>query len=116
MGPSPRTLSILMLLAGISMGVFAGTLVADDPAPQLGTHKAGDAANLRAKHYQDVHGLDEVQTDAIRQALVRHHRLLHDKLRALWQEHDVEFKVLSLETEQRIDRILTEAGVTPEGR
>ena len=44
MAPSLRTISILMLLAGVSMGVFAGTLMADDPVPQLGTHKAGAAA------------------------------------------------------------------------
>lgn len=114
MAPSLRTISILMLLAGVSMGVFAGTLMADDPVPQSGIPKAGVAANQRALHYQRIYGLDEVQTDAIRQVLVQHERAVRDQLRTLWSENQHRFDQLTGETQQRIRTVLVESGVAPE--
>lgn len=113
MVPSLRTVSILMLLAGISMGVFAGTLMADDPVPPSGIPKAGAAANQRALHYQRVHGLDEAQTDAIRQLLVQHERAVRDQMRTLWSENQDRFDALTGETQQRIEAVLVDSGVVP---
>ena len=108
--PSLRTGSILMLQAGLSLGVFAGTLMADDPDPVSGISRVEEDVNIKVKAYQDYYGLNEVEADEVRQVLTWYGRRLRDRIRTLWQENQGDFDSLQFEADRRIQEVLKQAG------
>jgi hypothetical protein len=96
-----------MLVAGVSLGVFASTLVARSqptPRPTL-----DQKIEERVKLYREFYDLDALQTDAIRHELHRQRRALRDLIADLHRRHKDEFGQLVTETEQRIAEILAKA-------
>lgn len=106
---SLRSISLLMLVAGLSLGVFAGTLIAVKRTPAPLT--LDQRVEQRVKLYRELWDLEVGPTDAIRRALQDHRRQLRDKLIEMRQRHAEEFRGLRVETEQRIQNILKSAGV-----
>ncbi len=106
---SLRSISLLMLVAGISLGVFAGTLIAvkRTPAPLTLEQKVEE----RVKLYREFYNLDVGPTDAIRRELQRHRRELRDTIVDLRRRHADEFNALVRKTETSIEKILKSAGV-----
>ncbi|MDJ0520888.1 MAG: hypothetical protein QNJ90_02320 [Planctomycetota bacterium] len=103
---SLRSIALLMLAAGVSLGVFAGSLVANkkpDPRPVLDRQ-----IEERVKLYREYFALDDARTDEVRQELTRHRNELRKLLLRLRSEHKDEFSALVEATERRI-RAITEA-------
>ncbi len=103
---SLRSIALLMLAAGVSLGVFAGTLVANkkpDPRPVLNRQ-----IEERVKLYREYYALDESRTNEVRQELTRHRHELRKLLLRLRSEHQDEFTKLVDGTERRI-RAITES-------
>ena len=106
---SLRTIALLMLVAGLCLGVFAGSLVAIKRSPTPLTLE--QRVEERVKLYREIYELDVASTDAIRRELQRFRRVLRDKLAELRQRHADEFSKLAKETEAEIQEILKQAGV-----
>lgn len=101
---SLRSIALLMLAAGVSLGVFAGTLVANkkpDPRPVLDRQ-----IEERVKLYREYYGLDTARTDEVRRELTRHRYELRKLLLRLRSEHQDEFTGLVDATERRIRAII----------
>ncbi len=111
---SLRSIAVLMLAAGLSLGVFAGTLVAGkrpDPQPRL-NHQIEE----RVKLYREYYGLDEIKVDAVRRELTRHRSELRNLLLRLRNEHQDEFRDLVDATERRIRGIIEDEGLRGTGK
>lgn len=104
---SLRTVAILMLIAGVCMGVFASTVVAGKRPTVPPT--LDDTIEERVKAYSDLYSLDVGKTDMIRRELQRHRRELRDLLLELRARHQDEFSDLVHKTKLRIDAILKDA-------
>lgn len=99
-----KTITLLMLLAGISLGVFANTLIAGgNPAPKPA------AFDERVDAYVKAYGLSAQEAESVRAELVRHRQRLYDKLLELRREHEDEFRAIVDDTEGRISKILEDA-------
>ncbi len=110
---SLRSIALLMLAAGVSLGVFAGTLVANkkpDPRPQLNRQ-----IEERVKLYREYYGLDDLKTDEVRRELSRHRSEVRSLLLRLRSEHQNEFSDLVAGTERRI-RAITESTTEAPGK
>jgi len=101
---SLRSIALLMLAAGVSVGVFAGTLVANkrpDPKPVL-----NQQIEERVKLYREYYALDEARTDEVRRELAHHRHELRKLFQRLRTEHQDEFSELVDGTERRIRAII----------
>ena len=102
---SLRSIALLMLLAGGSLGVFAGTLVAN-------RHTEPEAPSLerrveeRVRAYREAYALDDARADAVRQVLLAHKREVREMLLELSRRHKDEFSKQVQKTEERIKLIL----------
>lgn len=104
---SLRTVAALMLIAGVCMGVFASTLMANK-RPQV-EPTLDSRIEERVKEYREFFNLDVGRTDMVRRELQRHRRELRDLLLELRQRHEQEFSELVQKTEERIGEILKDA-------
>lgn len=113
-----RTVAVLMLLAGVSMGVFAGSLIARDRAVDSGAIPLDAVLEQKVRYYREFFDLDPSQTELVRQALVSHKRRMRDALHALRAEHSAAFQAIVAETEARLLEICEPAGpaAAPQGR
>ncbi len=106
-----KTITLLMLLAGVSLGVFANTLIAGgSPEPKPA------AFDERVEAYRDAYGLDERQAEAVRTELERHRRKMYDLLMQLRRDHSDRFQDVVDETENRIRAIIEDANPGESGR
>ncbi|MHC5009885.1 MAG: hypothetical protein ACYTG6_02920 [Planctomycetota bacterium] len=106
-----RTIAILMLLAGISVGIFASRgLRALGPAEDAPSASAQVPPRIEQKVdlYQRAFQLDDRRADLIRRELLRYDSEIRAKILELRQKHAPEFDLLFQETEARIDEILKE--------
>lgn len=109
MAYSLRTIALLMLLAGICLGVFASSLIAVKRTPvRLSLEQTVEE---QVKYYREYFDLDVRTTDAVRRELHRFRRVLRDKLVELRQLHADEFTKVKVKAEERIQKILKSAGV-----
>ena len=111
MAISLRTLALLMLAAGASVGVFAGTLIAGREPPARPT--LDQRIEQKVKAYHEFYDLDVGATDAIRRELQRSRRALTMLIMELRRQHKEEFTFLVKDAEQRVSKVLKDAGVTP---
>ena len=100
MRPSLRTITILMLLAGGSLGVFAGTLIADKPV--LDTPSFDPQVDVELRYYQREFGLSEQESQAIRSILIQHKQETVGLLRKLHRENLDQFEALNDQAVQRM--------------
>ena len=105
MRPSLRTIAVLMLLAGGSLGLFAATLVADDTALQAPTD-LDKQVDTQVRYYELEFGLDENQREAVRATLLQQRRATLDLLRQLHQENRERFDAIGDQTVNRIRKIV----------
>ncbi len=103
---SLRTVAALMLIAGICMGVFASTLMANK-RPQV-EPTLDSKIEERVKEYREFFNLDVGRTDMVRRELQRHRRELRDLLLELRERHQEEFSTLVQKTESRISKIVND--------
>jgi hypothetical protein len=106
-----KTLTLLMLLAGVSLGVFATTLIAagsPDPAPA--------PYDERVEAYRRAYGLDQDQTNAVRTELIRHRKHMYDLLIELRHKNEQRFKEIVDGTESRIREIIEDRNPTDSNR
>jgi hypothetical protein len=109
MTPRLRTIAILMLLAGLSLGVFASRALRawgpSDLAP--GTERAAaPRIEQLVDHYQRDYNLTPQDADRVRRALVEYDRAVRTRLLELRQQHAPDFEQLNREVEERIAEIL----------
>jgi hypothetical protein len=108
MPTSLRTISILMLLAGASLGVFAGrSLLGDASDPPIGSDRGVEES---VRLFRERYHLTEPQADEVRQVLREHDRRVRSKLNELRRRHEAEFRSISEDADARIRTILAEAG------
>jgi hypothetical protein len=104
---SLRTVALLMLVAGASLGVLAGTLFA---ARDHATEPVVDAwVEERVKLYAERYGLDAPRADAIRHELQRHRHDVRTLIMDLRAKHAEAFRSLVERTESRITGIIGES-------
>jgi hypothetical protein len=104
---SLRTVALLMLVAGVSLGVFASTLMAEKPSAS--TVQLDQRIEERVKLYREFYDLDDARTDAIRRELNRQRREMRDLVLDLRQRHAAEFDQLVKGTEERVKAILKDS-------
>ncbi len=96
-----KTITLLMLLAGVSLGVFAGTLIAaGDPGPEPSPFSE------RAKAFQELYGLTPEQTADVERELERHRQRIYDVLLELRRDNQDRFSEVIDDTENRIRAII----------
>ena len=111
MRPSLRTIALLMLLAGLSLGVFTARVLRAVGTPD---GRASQAASQdgRVRWYVDLLGRDRQltadQTQRVSEALRGYDRAVRQKMYDLRVEHQAEFRALSTAAWDRIDRIVAE--------
>ena len=107
---SLRTITVLMLLAGVSLGVFASNLVGKEPQPVEPVTNPRIESQLR--YWRDTYNLDADATDRVRQALQRMTRSNRKLILELQQRHRDEFQAVVTKTRNEINAILKEVGAT----
>ncbi len=101
-----KAFALLMLTAGLALGVFAGSLIAS-PKEQVAALTPVDAAvETRLKHYQDEYDLDVLEADRLRHEIVRYRRRVRDELLKLWRKNQNKFDHINRQSEDRILKIL----------
>lgn len=95
-----KTLTLLMLLAGVSLGVFATTLIARSPEPARAPY------DERVEAYRRAYGLDDQETEAVRTLLIGHREKMYDLLLELRHKNERRFKEIVDRTEKRIREII----------
>jgi len=103
---SLRTITILMLLAGVSLGVFAGTLMADRSNQLDENSRVEQAIDEQLDWYKVRYGLSDPQAERVRTELVRYRQKFHEQLRDLWRDNEEAFRALSEEKGTRIEAIV----------
>jgi hypothetical protein len=104
-----KTIAFLMLLAGLSLGIFASRAVrALGPRDAATAPGAGgpSAIEQQVGFYQRFYQLDPQRTDQVRQTLLRYDRGVRDKLLELRHRHADEFSALLDTATSRINEIL----------
>lgn len=109
-----RTVAFLMLLAGASVGVLAGSLIARDRVADRSGIPLDAVLEEKVRYYREFYALDEDRTEQVRQALVTHKRRTRDALQALRGQHAATFQAIVAETEARLVEICQPAG-PPDG-
>ena len=107
---SLRTITVLMLLAGVSLGVFASNLIARDPQPVAPVTNPRIESQVR--YWRERYDLDADATDRVRQALQRMTQRNRELILDLQQRHRDEFQAVVTQTRNEIDAVLKEAGAT----
>ena len=102
-----RTITVLMLLAGVSLGVFASNLIARDPQPV--TPVVNPRIESQVRYWRERYELDADATDRVRQALQRMTQRNRELILDLQQRHRDEFQAVVSETRDAIDAVLMEA-------
>ena len=102
-----KTFALLMLTAGLALGVFAGSLIAS-PKQEIvdGLSKTDAAIEARLAYYDEMCGLDAAEKDLLRHELVRMKRKMRDAVLRLWRENQHLFDDINRTSEARVLRIL----------
>lgn len=111
MFPRLRTIALLMLLAGLSLGIFTSRALrafgeADHPPRTDGRLPR---IELLVDLYQRDYRLSHEQADRIRQELYQYDRAVDAKIWEFRQRHADEFQTLFDETETKLLDIFKEA-------
>ena len=112
-----RTVAVLMLLAGLSLGVFAArALWAERPRPTAPA--LDEAIENKVRLYVDYYRLDPAATDRVRRCLQEHDRAVGELYRRLRQDNAKAFEALRTSTEATLndalrDAVLRRTGGTP---
>ena len=112
MAPRLRTVAILLLLAGLALGVFTSrALRALRPSDLLADPTRANSPQIEqlVDTYQRAYQLDALEADAIRQELKRYDRSVRDFVWSLRQQHADRFDGLLEQSKARIARILEAA-------
>jgi hypothetical protein len=104
-----RTIIALMLLGGLSVGVFAGSLIARNRAADPATFGTDRALELKVDVYRDYYELDAESADALRQVLRSYTRRTRDALNELRVLHADRFEAIRAEAEAGIQKIVQAA-------
>ena len=109
--PRIRTIAILMLLAGLCLGIFASRALRAMGGPEKTGPVTGGQPQVeqRVEYFQRYYRLTPQQTDAIRRELYQHDRLVRDKLWELRKVHADWFETRREALETRVREILREA-------
>ena len=111
MVPRLRTVAILLVLAGLALGVFTSrALRALRPGDLLGDPTLGNSPQVEqlVENYQRAYQLDAREADAIRQELKRYDRRVRDLVWELRQANADRFDGLLQESTDRIRELLTD--------
>jgi hypothetical protein len=108
MSANLKTIAFLMLLAGLSLGIFASRAVrALGPGePVASSHST---VEQQVEFYQRFYQLDPQQTDRIRQALLVYDRKVRDKLMEFRASQEQEFHALFEKAHQTILDVVADA-------
>lgn len=109
--PRLRTIAILMLLAGLTLGIFTSRALrsmggADGAACPIDGHSH---IEQRVAFYESYYRLDPQQTDRIRREFYRYDRLVRGRLWELRQQDAEWFRARADEAEVHIRAILEES-------
>jgi hypothetical protein len=108
--PRLRTITVLMLLAGLSLGVFASrafsVLAPTVTRPVAPRHEI----ESRVEHYRDKYHLDDSRAARIRQTLVGYEQGVASLLYQLRKDHAAEFDRLRTIADDEIRSVLQTSG------
>jgi hypothetical protein len=105
-----RTVAFLLLLAGASVGFFAGTLFARDQGVDPSQIAPDEALDQKVHLYRAYYDLGPEQTESVRQTLRTHGRRIRDAIYQLRVENPGPFESIRAETEQRLREICVPRG------
>jgi hypothetical protein len=104
-----RTVAVLMLLAGLSLGVFAArALWAERPRP-VAPAGLDEAIENKVRLYVEYYRLDPAATDSVRRCLQEHDRAVGELYRRLRQDNAKAFEALRTATEATLNEALRDA-------
>ena len=111
MRPRLRTIAILMLLAGLSLGVFAAQALGGLPWSGLRIFRAREPSPRVRQYLEQLRQefqLDEERTRRIADTLDEYDGAVRKKIYELRQQHRAEFRALFDAAQEKIDGILSE--------
>lgn len=111
MFPRLRTIALLMLLAGLSLGIFTSRALRafGEGAESPRTDGRTPRIELHVDLYQRDYHLDDEQADRIRRILYEYDRAVDARIWELRQRHADEFQALYEDAETRMRSIFEEA-------
>lgn len=112
MVPRLRTIAILMLLAGLSLGVFtARALRAFSTTDLLQDRQTSGNARIEqlVTLYAEEFDLDALASSQVRDELTRYDQALNKLYWQLRQDHKDQFRALHEEASRRIEEVLEKA-------
>jgi hypothetical protein len=114
--PRLRTIAILMLAAGLSLGVFATKAISTWHLPFAADPKAtSPVIEERVRFYQRRHNLDASATDLLRRELLRYDRQVMDAMWEFREQNDAWFRWAAAGAEERLQHILRTGMIPPPG-
>jgi hypothetical protein len=108
--PRLRTIALLMLAAGLALGMFATRAFSlFGTPPRSETVPASPTIEERVQYYRARYHLDDAQTERIRQIHVTYQRNVDAQLLLLRQENAKPFDDLLKDANQRIQEVIETA-------
>jgi hypothetical protein len=106
--PRLRTVALLMLAAGLSLGVFAAKAISTWHLPIGGDETPARVSPIeeRVRFYQRAYDLDGSGADLVRRELVRYDRHVMDKLWELRKQNEAWFQWAADGAQRRLTYIL----------
>jgi hypothetical protein len=112
--PSFRILALLLVLAGGSLGLFAGSLLAGSPGPTT-TRPTDPYVDAQVTEYTTRFGLDAAGAGRVRHEFEQLRGRVRAKRMEILARHQDELDALVEETGERIRRIVREHGTPGAG-
>lgn len=107
--PSFRILALLLILAGASLGLFAGSLLAGSAPPAQG-RRTDPYIDAQVDEYTTRFGLDATGASRVRHEFEQLRGTVRAKRMEILARHQAELDALVEETGERIRRIVREHG------
>jgi hypothetical protein len=105
--PRLRTIALLMLAAGLSLGVFAAKALSTWHLPFAAeARSASPIIEDRVRFYQRTYRLDDSAADLVRRELLRYERHVMDKMWEIRREKSPWFEWAAKAANTRLDHVL----------
>jgi hypothetical protein len=114
--PRLRTVALLMLAAGLSLGVFAAKALSTWHLPlSEETPTASPIIEESVRYYQRAYRLDETAADLVRQELLRYDQQVMSKLWEIRRENAAWFEWAQRAATARLEHVVGKKTIPPAG-
>jgi hypothetical protein len=114
--PRLRTIALLMLAAGLSLGVFAAKALSTWHLPFTASETtASPLIEERVRFYQRTYHLDDSAADLVRRELLAYDRQVMDAMWEFRRQNAGWFKWAATGAEERLQHVLRTGMIPPKG-